>query len=137
MHALTCCDYHRLDTAMDKLVFGGSDPAAAVSAAEKKMLHLKYLCRVANNIQQLHDVFYDVTQKCFAPLFGTRDFLAESQEQSDPQQLGMLSSSSIEQLRRQWGKAWDYDYEWEVVRGGRKSIVEINAKATRAGPCMF
>ena len=121
---------------MDKLVFGGSDPAAAhkldISAAEKKMLHLKYLCRVANNIQQLHDVFYDVTQKCFAPLFGTHDFLAESQEQSDPQQLGMLSSSSIEQLRRQWGKAWDYDYEWEVVRGGRKSIVEINAKVTRA-----
>ena len=90
---------------MDRILFGGGRLLAAGSI-EEKTLHLRYLCRVINNLQRLTSGFEDICKDHFSPL------VAETASTA-----GLLETSSKEELQKQWGDSWTFDDEHDVLRG--------------------
>ena len=90
---------------MDEVLFGGSKLVSA-SSVEAKMLHLKYLCRVINNLQQLASGFEQICTDNFSPLVTDRASTS-----------GIFEADSKQELRKQWGDAWVFDDEYAVLHG--------------------
>ena len=95
---------------MDRVLFGG-EKLIPPGGIEEKMLHLKYLCRVINNLQRLTTEFENIAQDHLSPL------VAETAAAS-----GLLETSSVAELRELWGDAWTYDDEHAVLRGNKNGF---------------
>ncbi len=100
---------------MDRILFGGSGLVASGSI-EEKMLHLKYLCRAINNLQQLTSGFETIFKDTFSPLVA-----------DTASACGLLGTSSKEELRKQWGDAWTFDDEYAVLRGDKNGYGETKS----------
>ena len=103
---------------MDRVLFGG-DKLIPPGGIEEKMLHLKYMCRVINNLQRLTSGFEDISKDLFSPL------VAETA--TTP---GLLQTSSEVELRELWGDAWIFDDEYAVLRGNKNGCEAQHNLAT-------
>ena len=113
----------RRDSRMEKILYGGGPPDADADG----MLHLKYLCRVVNNMQRLAEGFVEISRDHFSPV------VAES---SGSGSMGLLESGSIEELKKQWGAAWTFDEELATLRGERNGHMVKTTRGARSGLLM-
>jgi hypothetical protein len=113
---------------MERILFGKTRAAGV----DDKMLHLKYLCRIVNNLQRLTLGFEDICKDLFSP------FVVDNPDTTDMTEGaaaaaggGLLAASSVDELRKQWGEAWSFDDEHAVLRGEKNGVVLKTARSTR------
>ena len=105
-----------------RLWLGGLYPRGSGDSEDvQELLHLKYLCRAVNNLNRLSEGFSKLAEDEGRRLVGADG------------SIGLMDLSSIEDVKKTFGSAWDFDAEWATLRGDTHPTVGKATRTVRAG----